>query len=146
MNFRKWFIASICVLSLCGALRAQGYCYSTQLAGTYGLSMSGWATVAPGPTVVPFAALGAMTIDPTGSGSGPFTEVIAGQAYPPDNATFRLKLSSDCSLTFTADCSGGCHWEGTGTFYRAKKQIDLLFTKVGKDQIPVTVLATLKAL
>jgi len=145
MSFRKWFIASICALSLCGALHAQESCHSGQVAGTYSFSSSGWVTVAPGPVVLPFVALSVVTIDQTGTGSGPGTNVVAGQVYTV-NSTVRLKIAADCTLTFVVDCAVGCHWEGIGTFSRATKQIDLLTTKVGAEQYPVTSIGTLKPL
>jgi hypothetical protein len=119
------------------------------MAGGYGLSVSGWATVAPPtetqpPVVLPFAALGKLTIEQDGAGSGQVTQVLAGQAFPLDDVTLTMKMSVDCKVTFVANCSGGCHWEGTGTFYRSTRQMDLLFTKVGAGQIPVTGIATLK--
>jgi hypothetical protein len=150
MNTKNLLIASVCALSLCGGLQAQGNCNRSMLSGTYGFSSTGWATVAPGPVVLPYAVMGAVTIGETGSGpntsgSGSLTQVLAGQTAPM-SVTFNMAVAADCTLTFTATCTAGCHWEGTGVYYKSGKEIDLLFTKVGTGEIPVTSIAVLKQL
>jgi hypothetical protein len=120
------------------------------VAGTYGISMNGWATISPAPTVVPFAALGTLTFNDdnsgtTASGTGSLTQVMAGQAAPPMSINVSLTVSRDCTVSFKATCPAGCSWEGNGILYfRDKKEVHLLFTKVGAKEIPITTVAILK--
>ena len=144
MRIRNLLITIVCALSLCGGLWAQGNPGLPEMAGTYTLNLNGFATVAPGPVLLPFVALGVITIDRHGLGSGQYTEVFAGQTFPQATVTLNLTPAKDGTLTWTATCSMGCVWAGTGTFSKKNGEINLLFTQA--NDAPVTAIAVLKEL
>jgi uncharacterized protein (AIM24 family) len=108
--------------------------------------MTGWATVAAGPVVLPFSALGVIAFDANGTGTGSIDQVLAGQAMPQTTVTAHLTVNKDCTLTWTATCSFGCTWSGTGFYSKFSKEINLLFKGVGQGEFPVTAIAVLKQL
>jgi hypothetical protein len=144
MKIRNLLITVVCALFLCGGLWAQGSPSLPEMAGTYGLALNGFATVAPGPVVLPFVALGVVTFDRNGLGSGQYTEVFAGQTFPQATLTINLTAAKDGTLTWTASCSMSCVWSGTGTYSKKNREISLLFTQA--NDVPVTAIAILKEL
>jgi hypothetical protein len=142
MRIRNLLITSVCALSLCGGLWAQGACKVHMTAGTYVVTINGWVTVNQTPTVLPFSALGTMIFDDTGVGLGPVSLVVAGQMQPRGTPQINLTVAKDCTLTWTAQCGNGCVWSGSGTYSKNNREIDLLFEQT--NGLPVTAIAVLK--
>jgi len=143
MSIRNMLITSVCALSLCGGLRAQGSCNVHMISGVYGTTINGWGTVT-GVGFVPLSDIGVMTID-DGKGTIKLAVMFGGQSDTID-VTANFTVAKDCTVTFTATCPAGCSWAGTGFYSKANKEMDLLFTKFGQGTPPITAIAVLKEL
>jgi hypothetical protein len=140
---KKTLLTFACGLLFSTGLFANGDCKQYMIAGTYLTTFSGWATLATTPIVVsaPTVGIGVSSIDENGTLNSitPLTVTTAGQTWQDTLVNSKMTVSTDCTVTFKANCPGGCSWEGAGYFVRNTNEIHLIFTKSSPPPVTATI-------
>jgi hypothetical protein len=145
MKTQSLVLIAACLLFFSAGLDAQGTCNRQNTAGTYAVSVSGWATIGVVnnmPVFVPVKGVGTATIDASGKLNGTITSVVAGTVSTIPTAG-TIEVTSDCKVTVKASCSSGCEWTLAGVFVHNTKEANLVFTSQTAGGQPAPITATL---